>query len=65
MVADLEYNPDSKEQWRHQMYFDDELDYNSEVEFNDSFISDYAIARIAHEFGHSQFCTAIHMTVIH
>ncbi|KAJ4379113.1 hypothetical protein N0V86_005156 [Didymella sp. IMI 355093] len=30
MVADLGYDPDSKEQGCHQMYLDDELDFNSQ-----------------------------------
>ncbi|KAF2630468.1 hypothetical protein BU25DRAFT_419447 [Macroventuria anomochaeta] len=34
---------------RHQMYFDAELDYNLGAEFDDSFISEYAVAHVAHE----------------
>lgn len=47
------------------MYFDAELDCNSEAKSDDSFISEYATAQVAQEFGHGHLWITILVTCFH
>lgn len=65
MSVDLGYNAGSVGTRRRQMYPEGFLDDGSNIEYDDNFISGYAVTRVAHKFGHgkSSFETVLSLTL--
>lgn len=55
MSSTIGYEADSTGPGRHQLFFDPDLTFNPDAGSDDSFVSPDAVARVAHELGHSQF----------